>query len=328
MRKSHHSDGIDKDLSQSNVESVEEDKNNDNKDNGDNNDNDNSNSDNNNNNNPDANKAGDDIQLRDIIASLDYLTNRFEQQHGNQGEEAMFNSEDMDELYEDDPNYPHYPDEDMDPYSSSVLELEYEGGDYDPYEYDYHPPPPPPIINNSFPTNAYISPPLPNANQQQHEHEYNPYFNKSTIEPSEYQHQNPATLNKALREAPSPSPDSQLRLKGARNPQNHSSTASPSLDGLLKPQAARNPQHHSTSIPTVAVQQWQCAQQGQDPQYIPPPSSVLSKPSPKPYSRNDPQDDYGGYHDRTDRQAFYHDQRRNDPQEDRDRHKHGVDYSA
>ncbi|KAF9939214.1 hypothetical protein BGZ67_009795 [Mortierella alpina] len=336
MRKSSQTYAIDKELPKLNLESTEEDKNkhnNDSNDSNDNNDNnneinDNNDGNNNNDNTDDADKAGDNIQLRDILASLDYLTNRFDQQqqHDNQGEEAMFNCE-VDELYEDDPDYVPYAGEDMDPYSSSVLDLEYEGGDYNPYEYAY--PPPPPMGNNSFPTNAYISPSFPDTTVQQQDHDSNPYFNKSTLEPSENWQQQPAVLNKTLRDAPSPNPDGHLRMQGARNPQNLSSKASsPSLDGLLKPQASRHPQHHSSSIPTVAVQQWQCAQQGQDPQYIPPPPSGPTKPAFAQYPRYDPQDGHGGYHDRLDHRTYYHDQRRNDPQENRDQHNHSVDYST
>ncbi|KAF9985520.1 hypothetical protein BGZ75_002918 [Mortierella antarctica] len=336
MRKSSQTYAIDKELPKLNLESTEEDKNkhnNDSNDSNDNNDNnneinDNNDGNNNNDNTDDADKAGDNIQLRDILASLDYLTNRFDQQqqHDNQGEEAMFNCE-VDELYEDDPDYVPYAGEDMDPYSSSVLDLEYEGGDYNPYEYAY--PPPPPMGNNSFPTNAYISPSFPDTTVQQQDHDSNPYFNKSTLEPSENWQQQPAVLNKTLRDAPSPNPDGHLRMQGARNPQNLSSKASsPSLDGLLKPQASRHPQHHSSSIPTVAVQQWQCAQQGQDPQYIPPPPSGPTKPAFAQYPRYDPQDGHGGYHDRLDHRTYYHDLRRNDPQENRDQHNHSVDYST
>ncbi|KAF9954043.1 hypothetical protein BGZ72_004963 [Mortierella alpina] len=262
MRKSRQADGFDKDLPKPNLVSIGEDKynhSNDNNDKG---------------NNLDTVKAGDDIQLRDVLASLDHLTNRFEQQHGNQGEEAMFNGEEMDDFYEENPNHPQYSGGDMDPYPSSVLDLEYEGADY-PYEY------------------AWQQQPM------------------------------------ALKISPSPTLDGQMRLQGARNPQNHSSKAvSPSLNGLLTPQAARNPQHHSSSIPTVAVQQWQCAEQGQGPQYIPPPSSVPSRPAHRQHYRHDPQDDHGGYHDRTDHQAFYHDQRRYDPQDDRAHHNHGTNYNA
>ncbi|CAO3565563.1 unnamed protein product [Mortierella alpina] len=336
MRKFSQTHASDKELPKPNLESAEEDKTKYNTDGNDSNDSNNNNESNENNGindnnaNSDGNdindytdaadKTGDNIQLRDILASLDYLTNRFDQQHGNPHEEAIFDGDEGEEFYEDDLNYLPYPGEGIDPYSSSVLDLEYEGGDYDPYEYAYHPPPP--IGNNTFPTDAYIPPPFPDTTEQQLEHDNNPYFNKSTLEPSESRQQQPVVQNKAMHETPSHSPNSQLRSRGARNPQNLSAIASSSsLDGLLKPRAPRHPQHHSSSIPTVAVQQWQCAQQGQDPQYIPPPPSVPAKPAFAHHPRQDPQENDGGYHDRLDHRTYYHDQRRNEPQGAHDHHR-------
>ncbi|KAF9285357.1 hypothetical protein BGZ68_003960, partial [Mortierella alpina] len=127
VRKSSPTDITEKDLPIPKIESTEGDKNIGNNDNNDNNDNNNMSD--NNNNTDDIDKAGDEVRLRDILASLDYLTNRFDQQHGNQGEEAIYDEDEIDELYEDDPNYPPYSGEDMEP----VLDLEYEGGYYDPY---------------------------------------------------------------------------------------------------------------------------------------------------------------------------------------------------
>ncbi|KAF9271043.1 hypothetical protein BGZ68_004342, partial [Mortierella alpina] len=76
-----------------------------------------------------------------------------------------------------------------------------------------------------------------------------------------------------------------------------------------------------------AVQQWQCAQKGQDPQYIAPPPSAPTKPAFAYHPQQDTHKDHGGYHDRLDHRAYYQDQRLNNPQEGRENHNRALDYS-
>ncbi|KAG9324798.1 hypothetical protein KVV02_004671 [Mortierella alpina] len=204
------------------------------------------------------------------------------------------------------PNNPPYLGEDMNPYSSSGHDRHYKGGDDDSYKYAYHAPSP--LGGATFSrTNADASP-------------------RSMLESTECRQQQHVVQHTALREAPSPSPDGQF---GARSPQKHPSNASsPSIVGLLQPQAARNPQHYSSSIATVAVQQWQCVQQGQNPRYIAPSPSVPTTPMPVHYPLHDPQDYHAGRHDRSDHRAIYHDQRRDGAPGDRNLHNHTVNYCA
>ncbi|KAF9968322.1 hypothetical protein BGZ70_004963 [Mortierella alpina] len=213
------------------------------------------------------------------------------------------------------PNDPAYPGKDMDPYSRVGLNQEHRSRDDDAYEYAYYVISP--LNGNSFsPTNADISPiqtsssqSLANPTKQDHEYASSHHGNKSTLEPSKSPQQHPIFQNKALRKASSSSPDGFLRIEEARSPQKRSSNASSAtLNGRLMSQDARNIQHHSSSTQTVAVRQWQCTQQGQNQQYIPPPPSIPTTPALAHYHRHGLQKDHVDYQDRSDHRVIYHEQ--------------------
>ncbi|KAF9575827.1 hypothetical protein EC968_001615 [Mortierella alpina] len=133
---------------------------------------------------------------------------------------------------------------------------------------------------------------------QQIEHESNTHFSKTMLELSEKRPQQPSVQSRSLREMPFPT-----------------------SEGHLKSQSGRNPQHHSSSIPLVAIQQWQCAQRGQNPQYTPSLASVSTTPTLVQYPRQKAEDGHSShYHPRLNRRPLNHNERRRDPQDDLDHH--------
>ncbi|CAO3563382.1 unnamed protein product [Mortierella alpina] len=149
------------------------------------------------------------------------------------------------------------------------------------------------------------------ASGRDFEHAPSHHSYKSTREPSRNPQQHPMFQNKARREASSSPPDGVLRIQEARSPQKRSSEASSAtLDGILRQPVARNPQYRSSCIPAVAVQHWQCTQQGHNLQHIPLPSYLAIMPALTHHPRYGLQDGHGDYHERSNHRVIYHDQRR------------------
>ncbi|KAF9954042.1 hypothetical protein BGZ72_004962 [Mortierella alpina] len=289
-QKAHQPNVVDKDVPNHNTEDMELKKNN--------------NNDQNNSLEEAANEHYN-TQVRDIFASLDYLSNRIHQRRNNLRDEGISSGNQRGEIYEVDTNYPSYSNAELDPYSSPKSE----DRDCNPHTFAFPPPPPSlPMGDTSFPANAYIppkevslrpSPPIPpqRAREVAWSSRPNAYLNKSALAP----------------------PDLLLRQQKQQplvQTKTHCKASLSSPEGLPRLQDARNPQRHSSSIPAVAVQQWPCAQQGQNPQYVPPPPSVSAKPPPARSNRHDPQYTGNGRHDSLDARPLHHDQIPIDPLED------------